>query len=216
MMLRPLMRHLGRDRRLGAGRDDDRSRPDSPTEPTRVRHAHACADRRSWRMPNSTSMLLRESCACGDVDLGLDHVLHAERQIRHRDLFLHAVVDAVDVLVVVAGKMQHRFAHGLAGNGAGVDADAAHAPRAFSTSATRFPDFARLNRGPLPGRPRADHDHVEGLHASIFPNSIGFRVLQLDEPRASAIGAVHAATRPSRSLTRAVHSLIPTTAILRA
>ena len=70
----------------------------------------------------------------GDVDLGLDHVLHAEGQIRHGDLFFHAVVDAVDVLVVVAGKVQHRFAHGLAGNGAGVDADAADALAPFDQS----------------------------------------------------------------------------------
>ena len=61
----------------------------------------------------------------GDVDLGLDDVLDAEGQVGHRDLFLHPVVHAVDGLVVVAGEMQHGLAHGLGGDGAGVDADAA-------------------------------------------------------------------------------------------
>ena len=59
------------------------------------------------------------------VDLGFDHVLRAKAEIRHRDLFLHAVVDAVDALVVETGKMQDGFADGLAGDRAGVDRRAA-------------------------------------------------------------------------------------------
>jgi hypothetical protein len=62
----------------------------------------------------------------GHVDLGLDHVLDAEGQIGHCDALFHAVVHAVDGLVVVAGEVQHGFAHGLGGDGAGVDAGAAH------------------------------------------------------------------------------------------
>ncbi len=61
----------------------------------------------------------------GDVDLGLDDVLHAEGEVRHGDAFLHPVVHAVDGLVVVAGEVQHGLAHGLRGDGAGVDAGAA-------------------------------------------------------------------------------------------
>ncbi len=57
------------------------------------------------------------------VHLGLDHVLDPEGQIRHGDLFLDAIVDAVDVLVVVAGQVQDGLAKGLAGNRAGVDAN---------------------------------------------------------------------------------------------
>ena len=61
----------------------------------------------------------------GDVDLGLDDGLDAEGQVGHGDLFLDPVVHAVDGAVVVAGEVQHGFAHGLGGDGAGVDADAA-------------------------------------------------------------------------------------------
>jgi hypothetical protein len=62
----------------------------------------------------------------GDIDFGFDDVLHPEREIRHVDLFLHAVIDAVNVLVIEAGKVQHGLAHGLAGNGTCIDAGAAH------------------------------------------------------------------------------------------
>src|SRR5216683_915479 len=60
-----------------------------------------------------------------DVDFGLDDVLRAEREIGHGDLFFHAIVHSVDVLVVEAGEVQHRFANGFAGNGSGVDGRAA-------------------------------------------------------------------------------------------
>src|SRR5258708_820446 len=86
------------------------------------------------------------------IDFGLDHVLDAERQILHRDLFLDAVINAVNVLVVVAGKMQHGFADGLAGDGAGVDADASHnfAPLDEANFFTRLSalDGRALARGP--------------------------------------------------------------------
>ena len=50
--------------------------------------------------------------------------MYAKGQVRHGDAFLDPVVHAVDRLVVVAGKVQHRLAHGLGGDGAGVDAGA--------------------------------------------------------------------------------------------
>ena len=61
----------------------------------------------------------------GDIDFGLDDVLDAEGEIGHGDVFFHAIVHAVDRAVVEAGEMQHGLAHGLGGNGAGVDADTA-------------------------------------------------------------------------------------------
>ena len=154
MMLRPLSGTLARYRRLGAGGDDDVLGADSRSSPRELVTRMVCGSTK-LAVPISISTLLRESCAYGDVDFGLDHVLDAEGQIRHGDLFFHAVVDAVDALVVVAGKMQHGFAHGLAGNGAGVDADAADALRAAPPRATRFPDLApwmaaRWPAGPEP------------------------------------------------------------------
>ena len=59
------------------------------------------------------------------VGLGLDHLVDAESEIRHGDLVFDVIVDAVDALVFEAGEMQNGLAHGLAGDGSGVDANAA-------------------------------------------------------------------------------------------
>ena len=66
----------------------------------------------------------------GDVDFGLDHVLHPEGQVGHGDLFFYTVIDAVNALVLVAGEVQYGLAQGFGGNGAGVDANSADT-RAF-------------------------------------------------------------------------------------
>ena len=34
------------------------------------------------------------------VDFGLDDVIHAEREVRHRDFFLHPIIDPVNFPVV--------------------------------------------------------------------------------------------------------------------
>src|SRR5690349_8615267 len=60
----------------------------------------------------------------GNIDLGFYDMLDPKGQIRHADLVFYSVTDAIDVLVVVAGKVQDRFAHGLARDRSGVDADA--------------------------------------------------------------------------------------------
>ena len=61
----------------------------------------------------------------GDVGFSLDDVLDAEAQVPHGDLFLHAVADAIDALILEPGEVQHGLAHGLAGDGAGIDAGTA-------------------------------------------------------------------------------------------
>ncbi len=100
----------------------------------------------------------------GDIDFGLDHVLDPEQKIRHRDFLFHAVVDAVNVLVIITREMQHGLTHGLAGNGAGVDAASAERGDLFDQR-DALPELRALDGGSLPGRPRADHDHVESWHA---------------------------------------------------
>ena len=105
-------------------------------------------------------MLLRDKLRLRHIHFGLDHMLHAERQIAHGDLLLHAIVDAVDVLVIEAGQVENRFPHGLAGNGARVDADAANYFAAFDEcyvlSSLWRPGW-RL-AGPLvPSRSRSGH-----------------------------------------------------------
>ena len=60
--------------------------------------------------------------------------------------------------------MQHRFPHGLAGNGAGVDARPAdHLPLLDQRDV--FAGFGGLNGGPLARRAGADDDQVVALHA---------------------------------------------------
>ena len=111
----------------------------------------------------------------GHVHLGLDHRLHAEGQVRHGDLFLHPVVHAIDGAVVVAGQVQHRLAHGLGGNGAGVDAHAAnHLPGLDHSHA--FAHLGRGHGGSLPRRPGTDNDEVilYRAHASHLWIRCGF------------------------------------------
>ena len=95
----------------------------------------------------------------GHVDFGLDHVLHAEGEVGHRDAFLHAIVHAVNRLVVVAGKMQHGFAHGLGRDGAGIDAGAADHFAAFHHG-NLLAQFRAIDGGALAGGAGADDDKV--------------------------------------------------------
>jgi hypothetical protein len=99
----------------------------------------------------------------GHVDLGLDDVLHAKGKIGHSDLFLYAIIHPVDRAVVVAREMQHRFAHRLAGDGAGVDAHAAHnAPHLDERHMLALLD--RGNSRALPGRARTDDEQIVFRH----------------------------------------------------
>ena len=104
----------------------------------------------------------------GNIHFGLDYCLNAKREIGHGDLFFHAVIHTVNRAVVITGEMEHRFAHGLGGNGAGVDAHASH-------DGPRFHDHHALlhlgsgHGGALPGWPGADDDQIvfDGAHASL-------------------------------------------------
>ena len=109
----------GRFGRLGAGSDHNRGGfivgLSQRTQHAEMRRIDELRHARNHIDAVSRKLRLRH------IDLGLDHMLDPEQQIRHRNFFLHAVVDAVDVLVMVAGQVQHGFPHRLAGNGAGVD-----------------------------------------------------------------------------------------------
>src|SRR5580700_4147381 len=100
----------------------------------------------------------------GYVDLRLNDMLHAEGKIGHGDLFLHAVVHAVDGAVVVAGEVQHGFAHGLAGDGAGVDAHAPH-HAAHLNQRHVLTLLDRGNSGALTRRARTDNEKIVFRHA---------------------------------------------------
>ena len=96
-------------------------------------------------------------------DFGLDHLVDAEAQVRHGDLFLDVVVDAVDALVFEAGEMQHGLAHGLAGDGAGVDADPAD-DFALLDEDDAAAAFRALNGRALAGGAGADDDEIVSAH----------------------------------------------------
>ena len=106
----------------------------------------------------------------GDVDFGLDDGLDAEGQVGHGDLFLDAVVDAVDGAVVVAGEVEDGLAHGLGGDGAGVDADAAD-DGAGLDDGHALVHLGGGHGGALAGGPGADDDQVilDGAHAGVSP-----------------------------------------------
>ncbi len=92
-----------------------------------------------------------------------DHAVHAKIQIAHRDVFFGVVICAVKRLVVKTGKMQNRLAHRLAGNGSGVDADAADHGLLFHHG-HGFPDFRGLNGGSLPTGAGADDYEIKRSH----------------------------------------------------
>src|SRR5215469_1657115 len=106
----------------------------------------------------------------GHVHFGFDHGLYAECEVGHGDLFLDAVIHAVDGTVVVAGEMQHGLAHSLRGNCSGVDADAAD-DRARLDDDHPFFHLGSGDGGALPGRTGADDGEVilDGAHAFPLP-----------------------------------------------
>ena len=112
----------------------------------------------------------------GHVDLGLDHRLDAESQVRHGDLFLHPVVHAVDRAVVVAGEMQHRLAHGLGGDGAGVDAHAAHHLPGLDHGHA-LAHLGGGHGGPLARGPGTDNDQVVLYRAHAVSLPVSMHVL---------------------------------------
>jgi hypothetical protein len=137
----------------------------------------------------------------GHVDLGLDHGLHAEGEVGHGDLFLHPVVHAVERAVVVAGKMHHGFAHGLRGDGAGVDADAADHGASLDHGHALL-HFGGGDGGPLPGRPGTDDDQVilDGAHARSLQGSMrrGRLAASTGCGNKSSTGGYHSAGLPEK------------------
>ena len=114
--------------------------------------------------PHNVSTLLRESWAWVTSISGFDNVLHTEGEVGHGDLFLHAIVDAVNVLVVVAGEVQHGLAQRFAGNGSGVDARSAN-HFALLNDGDALAGFRALNRRALTGWSGADDDQIVLVHA---------------------------------------------------
>jgi len=97
------------------------------------------------------------------IDFGFDDVEGAEGEICHGDLFLHAIVDAVDALILIARKMEDGFADGFAGDGAGVDGGATD-DFEFLDKTGALAELGRLNGGALAARSGPHHDEIVLFH----------------------------------------------------
>src|SRR5271156_6510225 len=85
--------------------------------------------------------------------------VNAKQEILQRNPFLHPVRRAVHRMLAVAGKIQHRLAHSLAGNRSGVDADAADDRIALDHD---YPlaQLGRLNGSPMASRAGTNYRQV--------------------------------------------------------
>jgi hypothetical protein len=91
------------------------------------------------------------------VDLIAHYRIHPEQQVLKRDLVLDLVGLAVNRMFAVTGQVDHRFAHGLAGDCP--DIDAGPADHRLALQQQRSPvQFGGLNRGVMTRRSRADHN----------------------------------------------------------
>ncbi len=165
--------NLGRRGRLGADGDDDAVGFEvvSPWAPST----------RTWLRIDEVGDAVDDVDAVagelgfGDVHFSLDDRLDAKGKVGHGDLFFDPVIHAVDRAVVVAGEMQHGLAHGLGGDGAGVDADSADDGACLDHGYALL-HFGSGHGGALARRPGADNDQVVfgGTHAIVSRVLFGY------------------------------------------
>src|SRR6478609_7482280 len=109
-----------------------------------------------------------------DGDLVRDHVVGAEGEVLDRDVGFHTIAGAVEIALSEAGQVEDGLAQGFAGNGAGMDANAADHLLPLD-DANVFSELGGLNRRLLTGRPRANDQKVvvrhEDLNGRVRPNS---------------------------------------------
>src|SRR6266436_7707328 len=102
------------------------------------------------------------------------------------EIFLQRVINAVKAALLQAREIECRFAKGLAGNGAGVDATAAHMFGALDDG-NAFAEVGCLGATLFAGGSASDHDEVEsvaGSHESLqeWRTAGGASVMQLSVP----------------------------------
>ena len=101
------------------------------------------------------------------VALGAHHVMRAEQQILDPHLALGSERFAVQRALAPAGEVDHRLAQCLAGNGPGVDADAADVVL-FLAHRHALTELGGLGRGALAAGTAADDDQIEVVHAGLL------------------------------------------------
>jgi hypothetical protein len=100
------------------------------------------------------------------LDLVVERLAQPHHKLTGGDVLLDAIGAAVEAALAPARQIEHRLAQGLRRNGPGMHRHAADAA-ALLDHQHRFAELGRLHRGPPPGRPAADDDHVVVvLHAS--------------------------------------------------
>ena len=82
------------------------------------------------------------------IDFGLDDVIHAKGRSAIENLFLDPIVDPVNFPIMKPRQVEDRLPHRLAGDGAGVDANAAEA-FALLDDGDFLARFGGLNGGAL-------------------------------------------------------------------
>ena len=93
------------------------------------------------------------------VDFMADHVFRAEKKVFHGNVLLDRVRLSVNAPQSISGKINDRLAQSLAGDGSGIDADAAQHSLALDEGSALV-EFRRLDRRPLSRRSRSDDQHV--------------------------------------------------------
>src|SRR5229473_2078346 len=78
-------------------------------------------------------------------------------EIVDSEIFLERIVDTVKAALLQARKIERGFAKRLAGNGAGIDATAAHVLGAFDDG-NAFAKIGGLGAALFPGRTATDHN----------------------------------------------------------
>src|SRR5580704_14107511 len=94
------------------------------------------------------------------IDFVTHHRIHPNEKVLQGNLFLHTVGIAIDGVLAIAREVHDRFAHGLAGNSADVNADTAdHRPAFHHDDA--FTELGTLDSSMMSCRPRADYREIE-------------------------------------------------------
>src|SRR5260370_2767553 len=113
--------------------------------------------------------------------LHIDDLTLMVHEIVDGEIFLERIIDPVKAALLEAGKVERGFAKGLAGNGASVDATAAHMFGALDNG-DAFAEIGGLRGALFPRRAATDHDEVESVaqnHAilrRVFESGAAIRI----------------------------------------
>src|SRR6266851_5169374 len=113
--------------------------------------------------------------------LHIDDLTLMVHEIVDGEIFLERIIDPVKAALLEAGKVERGFAKGLAGNGASVDATAAHMFGALDNG-DAFAEIGGLRAALLPRRAATDHDEIETVARShkflhgVFKAAAGIRI----------------------------------------